>query len=1044
MPGMRGRRYLVILAIVAGLVGLYAAVGFLLVPYLTRSELVGLTARDFGRKLSLGNVSFNPFTWTLDIRDFSLPDADGRPMISFSSLEVAVGIASVPRLAPSLSAIVLDGPRVSVVVRRDGRLNLADLEQPFAPPAGAKAPASASKPLRLRIERLAVQNGSATYEDDSRPSPFRLDLDPIDFQLLDFSTTGTTAGSYQLRATIGQGGRLQWTGTIRAQPLSLRGTLALTGLSAPTVGSYLGSALPAQISRGTLALQGGFAIDGAPPGSTSRGVTMTVDVQQAQVSGLGLRLRQPASDDIQLDRFTLGQAHIDLERRSIEVGEIALSGLEVRPSQAPSDYIKLGRLTLGNGQIDLGRHSIRMGEIALAGADVQSWLDAKGRLNLLQLLGSPAAQPAHSTASSPPAASAAATGNASPAPAWRIAAPDIRIDDARVSLEDRGAEPAAHLTLGPLTARITGYDGSPGSHIAVALQAGVNGKGQLRLTAQGTLQPQALSAKLGLSRIDLRALQPYLNRYTALTLASGLLDTSLAIDRSAKGRLTAAGRIDIADLRAVDDDLKRDFLKWQGLHIIGLRYASNPASLRIERITAVAPYARIIIGADQTVNLTEALHPRGWHAQPAAAQAAQAKASVAGAKPAAGSAAAPMPMSIGLVRIADGTADYADFSMQPNFATGIQDLHGTVKGLSSDPSSRATVDIHGRVDRYAPVDISGVVNLLAATTYSDLTLKFHGLQLTSMTPYAVRFAGYKIASGTLDADLHYKVDHGRLDAQHQIVIEQLQLGDQVPSPHATHLPLRLAVALLKDRDGIIRIGLPVTGSLNDPKFRLGPLIGMALMHLLEKVVTAPFALLGHAFGGGSSMGQIDFAPGSATLLPAARGQVAALAKALAQRPQLTLQVPAVFAPDIDTPALAQRQLRHELIALARAGAGEKKTFLHRQRPEPTAGREVLELPAEHYRLLRADYQQAFGRKAALPAAAQKVPPFDPAILEMQSALLKRTRISAADLQALGQQRAQAIRSAILSAGVAAGRVAITAAAPQSAAAGQVAVKLGLK
>jgi Domain of Unknown Function (DUF748) len=316
-----------------------------------------------------------------------------------------------------------------------------------------------------------------------------------------------------------------------------------------------------------------------------------------------------------------------------------------------------------------------------------------------------------------------------------------------------------------------------------------------------------------------------------------------------------------------------------------------------------------------------------------------------------------------------------------------------------------------------------------------------------MTPYAVRFAGYKIASGTLDADLHYKVDHGRLNADHQFVIDQLQLGDQVASPHATKLPLRLAIALLKDRNGVIRIGLPVTGSLNDPQFSLGPLIGVALVHLLEKAVTAPFAMLGRMFGGGADVNRIEFPPGSATLLPAAQARVAAVAKALAQRPQLQLQVPAVFSPDIDRPALAQRQLRHELIALARSGAGAPAGHGRSRQPSPapTAGREVLELPGEHYRLLLAAYHNAFGPKAPLPATAQKVPPYDPAILEMQSALLKRTTISDADLQALGQRRAQAIRAVILAAGgVAAGRVGINAAAAQAPTAGKVTVALGLK
>jgi hypothetical protein len=408
-------------------------------------------------------------------------------------------------------------------------------------------------------------------------------------------------------------------------------------------------------------------------------------------------------------------------------------------------------------------------------------------------------------------------------------------------------------------------------------------------------------------------------------------------------------------------------------------------------------------------------------------------------------------MAIGLVRVAGGTADYADLSMQPEFATGIEDLHGTIEGLSSDASSRATVSLKGKVDRYAPVDISGVVNLLAATTYTDIRMKFSRLELTRMTPYSVRFAGYKIASGTLDANLHYKLDHGTLNADHTLVVDQLQLGDQVPGPHATKLPLRLAVALLKDRDGVIRIGLPVTGSLNNPQFRLGPLIGKALLHLLEKAVSAPFALLGHAFGGGPDMNRIDFAPGSAVLLPATQARVAALAKALAQRPQLQLQVPAAFAADVDRPALAKRKLRDELIALANSGAGAAqgrgrgRAAGRQQAPRPAAGKEVLELPGTHYRLLRAAYQSAFGPKAPLPASAQKVPPYAAAILEMQTALLKRMQVSDADLQALGQRRAEAIRSAIIAGGgVPAGRVAITAGTSQPATAGQVAVKLGLK
>lgn len=994
MPAVRGRRYLVILAVLAGLLGAYAAAGFLLVPRWIRSELVGLTARDFGRTLSLGEVRFDPFTWTLEIGDFSLPDADGKPMVTFARLEVAVGLSSVFRLAPSLRYIVLDGPHVSAVVRRDGRLNLADLARPFAHPARAKTPASGSRPLELSVDRLIVRQGSAAYADDSRPKPFRLELDPIAFQLLNFSTTGSTAGSYRLTATIGQSGKLDWSGSVRARPMLVRGTIGLDALSARIVGNYLGRLLPAEISQGNVSLQGSFAIAGAPAGAPSHAVRMTIDLPRAQVSRL-----------------------------------------EVRPWGATSDYVAVERFELGNTHIDLERRAIRIGRISLAGANVRGWLDRSGRLNLLQLLGQ---------------SGTPATPSPAAAPAWRIAAPEIRIEDARVSLQDRAVAPAAELTLDPLSARITGYDDSPQSRVSVSVRSAVNGKGELRLTAAGNLRQEALKASLDLRRIDLRPLQPYLSEYSALTLASGSLDSTLDIDRRADGRLSAAGRIDIAHLRTVDDE-RRSFVKWQGLDIVGLRYVSSPASLHVERIVAVAPYARVIIGPHHTLNLSEALHPRGVRPGAAAASPEPAKPASAGRKSAARSGSASMPMTIGLLRIANGTADFADLSVKPHFATGIQDLHGTVKGLLSAPGSRAIIDLRGDVNRTAPVDITGVANLLSAASYADVRMKFRGLELTSMTPYAVRFAGYDIASGTLDAHLHYKVDRGRLNADHRLVVRQLQLGKRVESPHAIDLPLRLAVALLKDANGVIRIGLPVTGSLNDPKFSLGPLIGKALLHVLRKAVTAPFTLLGRLFGGGPDMNRFAFAPGSAALLPGERARAAALAKALARRPQLSLQVPAVFAPDVDRRALAQRSLREELLALSRSGAGAPRQGGRAPRasggtPRPPAGSEALELPAQHYRLLRAAYRNTFGPKAPLPAAAQKAPPFEPAILALQSALLERTQVSEVELRALGERRAQAIRAAILAAGgIDAGRVEVTAAAaPGQAAAGQVVVQLGLK
>ena len=199
----------------------------------------------------------------------------------------------------------------------------------------------------------------------------------------------------------------------------------------------------------------------------------------------------------------------------------------------------------------------------------------------------------------------------------------------------------------------------------------------------------------------------------------------------------------------------------------------------------------------------------------------------------------------------------------PNFSAGHSESEwDACSACPQSPSSRAKVDLHGSVDEFSPVSINGEVNFLSAALYTDLAMSFRNIELSIFNPYSGKFAGYNISKGKLTTELHYKVDGRKLDAQHHIVIDQLEFGDKTASKDAVSLPIKLAVALLKDRNGVIDLNLPVSGSLDDPKFRLGPIIWKVFVNILEKAVTAPFALLGALFGGGPDLQFIDFHPGT--------------------------------------------------------------------------------------------------------------------------------------------------------------------------------------
>jgi hypothetical protein len=371
-----------------------------------------------------------------------------------------------------------------------------------------------------------------------------------------------------------------------------------------------------------------------------------------------------------------------------------------------------------------------------------------------------------------------------------------------------------------------------------------------------------------------------------------------------------------------------------------------------------------------------------------------------------------LPVEVGVVKLVDSQLRFDDLSLQPSFGAAIAQLNGTVRGLSGREDARAEVKLDGRVDRYAPVAITGQVNYFAANTYTALRMKFDNMELTSFSPYSGKFAGYKIDKGKLSVDLNYLIQNRKLDAKHRVVINQIQLGEKVDSPDAVSLPVKLAIALLKDRNGVIDLDLPVSGTLDDPKFRIGPIVWKIVVNLFTKIVTAPFALLGSLFGGGDEIQYIDFAPGSATLAPAAAERLASLRKGLAERPALNLEVPLVALPDVDRAALFEARWNDRLRAAAAAqggGAAQQEGWFDALRADRKRYRKFLE----------ACYRADVGTKPKIPDAP-KPTAGEPAVDEvehdigwLEGALKARVSIADDELEKLAHARAEAIQAVLL-------------------------------
>ncbi len=950
-------------AVIAGVLIVYAAVGFWLVPRLVRSQLVTTISQDFKREALVGDVRFNPFTFVLEVRDFAILDTDQRPMLQFKGLRVDFELMSILRRAYSFAAIALEQPGARLVVRPDGSLNLADLASSSAPPP-AETPEPAGLP-RLFIEEFTVSSGRIDFEDLSRATPFTTALQPITFALRSFSTIGTGENTYELDAQSGRG-------TLYANPVSSNGTFALANVQARTLWDYVRDSVAFEIPAGTLDLSGRYA-------------------------------------------FSLAREPVDLE---VVGEEIKVNGLIVRPKDASVDDIALDELLIHDARVNVADHRASITAITLNGGRIQAWLDEKGEFSLMRLTGELSPQPSpvngRGSGSSPPPSPAPAPSPSSVPPSsgagaaeWTVALPLIETSGLEVAFEDRTTTPAVAIKLAPVNVKLTDYDSAEAKAIGVDARIGIDGEGELAANGTVNVDDSSAALELALTNLDLRGFQPYIARATAMTLTSGRLGIKGKLDLERPAPEAAlqphfTGTLEMTKLRTIDNALEEDFIRWDSLRALGIDYDQGRSRLVIKEIATRRPYARVIIASNGSINISEVL--RG----PAAPRATAAPA----VEPATGD--KPLAIRIGNVRVEKASADFADYSLQPNFSTGIQELSGTVTGLSSNPDSRAVVKLDGKVDAYAPVTIEGEVNYLSADSYTDLKLAFDNMELTTFTPYSGKFGGYRIEKGKLSVRLAYHVEDRKLEAQHKIVLDQLQLGERVASKDATSLPVKLAVALLKDRHGVIDLDLPITGSLDDPQFHLGPLIWKVVVNLVTKIVTAPFALLGSLFGGGEEVNQLTFAPGGVELQGESPARIESVAKALLERPALGLEVPMAVNPDLDRPRLQHDRLQEQLLGVKR------RELLAKRKPVDTLDATALTDRNEYYRLLNelALQDAVISKDEAKQLRKDEPAPemLETAITALEDRVLPTIEVPDTALAELGKRRAQTVQDLLLASG----------------------------
>jgi hypothetical protein len=700
---------------------------------------------------------------------------------------------------------------------------------------------------------------------------------------------------------------------------------------------------------------------------------------------------------------------------------LRLESLALRWENGPQATLK--HFGLKNVKADAGAHAVNIGAAEASGLELSLVRQADGSIAGLEALTrSSANAPANALANAPANAGAkggkAKGGTAGKRPGadagWNISVGATGLSGLALRLEDRSLRRPATQDLAIEKLTLGAMSTAPGATANLELVALLNKTGELRLSGPVGAQPVSATLKTDIRGFGLLPLQPYFGKLLNLIVTRGELAAQgvLTLSTRQDGGLTGgwSGQASLNGFHSVERATSTDFLAWKSLHVAGVEASFAPRSLNIDEVALSDFYAKLVVSPKGRLNLLDLARPNvtaaadsapsrpaaGTPAEAASVKRASAKPDAADSGGQAPPAEPAMPVRIARVTLQGGAVNFTDNFIKPHYSARLASIGGRINGLSTEEGSKAQMELRGDYDG-APLRVSGSLNPLSASPSLDLKAEVRGVELTAMSPYAGKYAGYNIEKGKLSLFLNYRIADRKLNAENRVFLDQLTFGDKVNSPDATKLPVTLAVALLKNSNGEIDINLPISGSLEDPDFSVGGIVARVIVNLLVKAVTSPFALLGSLFGGGEELSCVVFDPGSASLGADGEKRLAALAKALADRPGLTLEVAGRVDAVKDAEGLRQADLQRQVKArkLARLVRGSK----------PAGGVDEVRVEAKEYDDLLAEaYKRAkFPKPRNIIGLTKSLPR-----VEMEKLMLANAPAGEAELRLLAEERAKTV------------------------------------
>lgn len=915
------------------------------------------------------------------LRELVVLHRDGAPAVSLPALDVAVDPVDLVENRARVKWVRVEGLEIHGTRRKDGSISLLDLVPRLEP----GAPAAGAPPFAFTVEAFALARGRFHLRDETTSPPFGVLFDQVTADVRDLSNAKGSKATVRVSYVTDAEGSFSYDGTVGIAPVSLEGRFALGAWRLAALYPYYTQALNVEVVDGKADAEGQVFVS-VPAG----GGEPLIKVAGANVALKSIKLRYPGEKRLFADVpvATVTDVSADVGRRSLEIARIAAQDGSVRIRRLPDGDIQLTRIV-----------------------KVSADLGAAGK---------------------PPEADAT----------WTYAAKVMEVQNFTGEYDDETVKPKARAELRRIAARLENISNAKGARFGVQARGVLNRTGSFVVAGSAGVNPVGGRLRVDAKGLGLPLVQPFIDEHVNLALTSGNLaargDLSFELPAAGAPRVLWNGDVNVTDFASIDKPTSSDLLKWRSLYLTRVRFQLEPLQASVDEIALSDFFSRLILNADGTFNVQNllaqpvgagaegAVRADGTRAGPVASKPAPPQgeqSSVAAEATEAGRIGAdpepvgrtrtatvpetgrglPANVRVGRITLQGGNVNFSDFFIKPNYSANLTGIGGSVTEMT--PQQPGNVELRGKVDNTAPVEIAGRVNPLAADLFLDIKASARDIELPPLSPYAIKYAGYGIEKGKLSMTVKYLIENRKLAAENNVYLDQLTFGEKVESPTATKLPVLLAVSLLKDRNGVIDVNLPISGSLDDPQFSVGGIIVQVIVNLLTKIVTAPFAALASAFGGKEELSFVEYAPGSAQPDGDARKRLDTLAKALNDRPQLKLEVAGRADPATDRDGLKRAYVDARVKA-------QKMKRLAGEGKAPASVDEVTVGKEEYPALLKAAYgEETFPKPRNVIGFAKDLP-----VPEMENLMLTHAQVGDEELRQLANRRAQAAKDYLVQTG----------------------------